>query len=277
MAGYTKLIKSGDVIELYQYEKNPVSTGRRKRVPKTTDGVRPSRSPDRRPDNIRRLRKGFIRLVRSNLVGDAPPAFVTLTTGANLSLETGALCFTQFVKTLRSYVGDSFRYIAVPEFQKRGAIHFHVLIWGLSDELIFNETPYVAWCKKSYRQHDLVRRYVDWCFEKSLDPRESRGTRFLQTAWGRGFLDIVPTDGSPKLAGYLAKYMSKTMSDERLGGRRAYYSSRNILRPMLETSAISLAYAKELWGGDIELTSEREFDTIWLGRCIYKMFKPVEI
>jgi len=273
---YTKFIKSGDVIEIYQYEKDPTSTGCRKRVQPETGVKRLRVARNRRPDNVRRLRRGFVRLVRANTTTDNPPALITLTMRAIVSIEEASPYLTVFFQTLRKNHGTGFRYIAVPEFQKRGAVHYHCLVWGLPDDIIFNETPYVAWCKKTYRQHSLVRRYVEWCFEKSFDPRESRGTRYLQACWARGFVDCVPTDGSPKLAGYLAKYMSKAMQDERLGGKRAYYPSRNVLRPMLANTAQFLDHSKLIWGVDNELITSREFDTVWLGRCLYRMYKPVE-
>lgn len=275
--GYTKFIKSGNIIELYSYEKNPTTTGHRKRVRKEADDSGTPRSRNRRPDNLRRLRKGFIRLVRANTSTDDPPALITLTMRANVSLETASPLLTRFFQTLRKNHGSGFRYIAVPEFQKRGAVHYHCLVWGLPEDIIFHETPYAAWGKKSYRQHTLVRRYVDWAAERSRDIRDSRGERYLQAVWGYGYVDCVPTDGSAKLAGYLAKYMSKAMRDERLNNKRAYYPSRNILRPLFQNSSILLSHTKEIWGVDNELISEREFDTLYMGRCVYKLFKLVEI
>lgn len=36
--------------------------------------------------------------------------------------------FAKFVKRLKRYVGFSPQYVAVPEFQKRGAVHYHLLL-----------------------------------------------------------------------------------------------------------------------------------------------------
>jgi hypothetical protein len=278
---YFKGIKSGNIIETYKYEKTPQVAKRRHRVPKTADNKRDCDSSKRREDNLRRLRKGFIRLVRSNCVGNINPTLLTLTMRECVSVSVANKCYAKWAWRLRNSLETkeaqaAFRYIGVPEFQKRGAVHYHVLVWGLPDEWVFNETPYAAWCKKVFKQPKLVRRYVDWCFERYLDPRTSRGSRYLQRLWGYGFVDCVPTDGSAALAGYLAKYMSKTMQDSRLNGKRAYNASRNVLRPVSFESPLFLENADVIWGVDSELVNEREFSTMWLGRCIYKRFNLVD-
>jgi len=74
--------------------------------------------------------------------------------------------------------------------------------------------------------------------------------------------------------------MSKAMQDVRLGGEKAYYASRNIMRPV-SISANSLAkYKIEVIQQEVihtgELLNEREFDTMWLGRCTYKRYHITE-
>lgn len=118
-----------------------------------------------------------------------------------------------------------------------GSNHFHVLIWGLSDEIIASE----------------------------------RATRNLQRLWLRGFVDIVATDGHPKIATYLSKYLFKTVFDTRLGGQKAYSASRNIMRPLSCTNDAALGRVGELFSGDawntIEKLSEKTYETQWLGTC----------
>lgn len=270
--GYTKVIKSGDIVEVYIYERTPAPVGPRKRKRASGSGERDSNTPLRRKDNLRRLQKGFIRLVRSNLEGSGAPAFLTLTMRDVVSLDDAGVYFKGFTKAIRSNYGTGVRYIAVPEFQKRGAVHYHVLVWGLPDDVIFNEAPYVAWCKQSYKRPGTVKRFLEWCIERQKNPRESRGVRALQHCWQAGYLDCVPTDGSPKLAGYLAKYMYKAMQDERLFRRRAFLCSRNVLRPVLFTSSLVLNSAPLIWGNELTLLTTREFSTEWSGAAHYKRF-----
>src|SRR5690606_27837965 len=100
---------------------------------------------------------------------------------------------------LRNKFGKAFSYIAVSEFQKRGAIHFHALFWGLPAEVFSQE----------------------------------RQTRTIALIWKQGFVYMKETDGNDKLSSYLAKYMVKTFTDPRLKNKKAYLASRNIKRPKI--------------------------------------------
>lgn len=236
--GYTKLIRSGDILEVYRYEKNlPI----RRRIRKQdTYQKRRNKITTRSPDSVRRAKKSFFRIVRSNLIPDQPPALLTLTMSQNLPYAASSRIFTRFAAKLSRY-HKGIRYIAVPEFQKRGAVHWHIILWGLNEKI-----------------------------------QTESETRYISRIWLRGFVDGLITDGSPKLAGYLAKYMSKAMQDIRLGGKKAYYSSHNILRPMSVSSgneSIQNFYQEHLMPGVDNLLTEREFDTEWLGRCHYQQFK----
>lgn len=237
--GYTKIIQSGTLLEVYRYEKNlPI----RRSVPRqNTDRKRNNRITKRSFDSVRRAARAFRRIVRSNLVGNDVPSLFTFTMYQKLSYSTSVRIFTRFAARLRRVCGGEFRYIAVPEFQKRGAVHWHVLIWGLS----------------AYAKNE-------------------RATRRISRLWQRGFVDCVITDGHPKLSGYLAKYMSKTMSDIRLGGKKAYYASRNILRPMSNSSgngSIQAVFDEHIIPSVDNLLTTHEFSTQWLGRAIYQSYR----
>lgn len=270
---YQKAIFTGETLEVYQYERAPqVATGGKPRGRKADSG-RSGVAPEKRHDSIRRARRGFLRLVQANLSAKGAPAFLTLTFASNADLDTGLQCFREFNQRSKKEFGDSISYIAVPEFQKRGAVHFHVLIWGLDDKYILHEVP---WFWRSKQKKKIKQRYLDWCKLKGYDPKESRGTRYIQSIWARGYADIVPADDSPKLAGYMAKYMQKAMHDERLLSRRSYYNSRNIVRPLLYKTARVADYPKEILGVDIELLTEKSYGTEWLGRGNYKVFKVMK-
>jgi len=238
--GHIKFIQSGSLLERYDYAKSlPIRRKQPKIRPRSDRNLFVVR---RSHESIRRAQRGFRRLVRANLVGGERPALLTLTMFQKLPLSASSRIFTRFIARLRRENGRDFRYIAVPEFQKRGAVHFHVLLWGLHQYAI-----------------------------------SEASTRYFARLWLRGFCDCIITDGSIKLAGYLSKYMSKAMQDIRLGGEKAYYASRNSLRPV-SISADSLALFKlEVIQQEVihtgELIHEREFDTPWLGRCTYKKYQ----
>lgn len=234
--GHAKVIQSGNTIEVYKYEYEirPKRTSSRKR---TSD----RKAFSRRADHIHRLRKAFLRLIRSNLVGTERPALLTCTMFQVRGIKESYSEFSDFIQRCRRVFGRELRYIAVPEFQKRGAVHFHVMIWGIG-------------------------HYVT----------KERDYRYLQNLWGQGFVDCILTDGSPKLAGYLAKYMSKAVFDNRLLSQKAYVCSRNIMRPVQVKGTAVIAYGKEIWGVELSTLTpvhERYFRSQWLGRAIYQRFE----
>ncbi len=246
--GYTKVIQSGDLIERYDYELSPPV-----RVPKNpkrgrvapfgydqlTEEERADRILKRRVSSINRCRQSFFRLVRANL-SKPPPVLLTLTMLDILDLRASYACFHKFGQRLRRIVGKDLAWIAVPEFQKRNAVHFHVLMWNF---------PY-----------DLAQT--------------EGSTRRIQNLWRAGYVDCVQTDGSPKLATYLAKYMSKAMSDPRLLGKKSYSASRNVLRPVSFNTPATVDLACEAWGIDADTKPiyEKEYDTKWMGKCRHRNY-----
>lgn len=234
--GYKKIIISGNLIEEYEYEKAIPPRKPQRYVKKRSPSIR------RRIDNVKRLRKTFYRLVRANIDGKANPYLITLTSVDVVSISQAYGRLTEFWSFLRRKVGSNFSYICVPEFQKRGSVHFHCLVWGLPPFMVKNE-----------RKSRIISRYWLW-----------------------GFCDSVLTDGSPKLAGYLAKYMYKSMLDERLLSEKAYSCSRNVMRPVYLKGQVQTSYLSEIidvdnYAFDIP-KSLYIFNTTWLGKCIYKSY-----
>lgn len=269
---YGKTIFTGQTLEVYRFEKTPrVATGpRRKRATSDNDG--PRTPGPRRYDSIRRLRRDFLRLVQTNLSGKGAPTFITLTFASVATLDAGLPCFREFVKRAKKEFGERVSYIAVPEFQKRGAVHFHCLFWGIEDKYILHEAPWSYWRRAKPK---IKKRFFEWCELKGYDPKDARGARLIQTLWARGYADCVPADDSPNLAGYMAKYMQKALHDERLYGRRAYYFSRNVMRPVLYKTSAVVHHTEEILGVGIELLTEKTFSTEWLGQGTYQVFKVI--
>jgi len=235
---YLKVIQSGTLIETYEYERPP--------SPARLVGRQPRRKriipQERRPDAIIRCRNAFRRLVRANLTPESPPALLTLTLrDKEIDISDAYKLYTVFVQRFRRKYGKEVAMIGVPEFQKRGAVHFHILVFNLPYETYKNE----------------------------------RSTRAIASLWGGGFVDIKRTDGSEKLASYLAKYMSKAMSDYRLIRKRAYSATRNVLRSVSFNTPFQTKLALELLelSPDSSPLQEREYATMWLGRCVYKQYQ----
>jgi hypothetical protein len=268
MAEYTKMLLSGKIIEIFEYEHDP----RKKKSHKQRlyDAAYPNirtsepkrrnrRLHKRRIDNVRRSRKIFNRLVSSNLTGETNPLLFTVTMHEVCDLTTAYGHWRKYIQRLRRRLGDDFAYVGVPEFQKRGAVHFHALFFGLDDDLgdiLDRENPYYVNKKKKYK----VLRYGT-----------ERNHRFFQNNWAYGYVDITLTDGSGALAGYLAKYMSKAYTDNRLGGQKAFICSRNIRRTQTFDTKTQISQVSEIYDLDnTEVAFSDSFDTIWAGRCDYK-------
>jgi len=235
---YEKIVQSGDLIEIYQYEKAPNPP--RIRKARRENWVGYPRYKSKR--HIARAVFNFRRKARATLVRGIPH-MLTLTMLDIVDIATGYKLFTEFGVRLRKVYGKEIIWIASPEFQKRGAVHFHALIWNLSHDIHITE----------------------------------RDTRAIQHLWGYGFADVIPTDGSPALSGYIAKYMSKAMHDDRLFGKKAYSCSRNVMSPVSFKTQTSVAFLKQEFSIDdpdnpLQPTSEREYTTKWLGKARYRAY-----
>jgi hypothetical protein len=124
------------------------------------------------------------------------PVFLTLTIAENEeNIKRANSMFNKFMKRLNYFITGSkkaiIKYVAVMEFQQRGAIHYHVVLFNM--EYVFKDD--------------------------------------LAEVWGLGFIKIKSLDAMKNVAGYITKYMSKNVDDARLDGKKRYFCSKNLLRP----------------------------------------------
>ena len=115
-----------------------------------------------------------------------------------------------WVSNVRKLKKD-FKYIAVPEFQKRGAVHYHVLSnLGREDTNII------------YLQKERVGKAKDLT------------TIYDVKYWTKGFarVDFIKSDYK-KIYGYICKYMTKDI-DNKLFGKHRYFNSQNLVKPQTE-------------------------------------------
>lgn len=188
---YKKLIISGNVVELYEYQYPLVKGMLNKKVgrgnSKNTDSI--TKAENRKKTQYR-ARKQVYRIINSN--ASEMKKFVTLTFAENLTdIKKANKCFKTFIQRLNYYLKKinkrKLKYIAVIEFQERGAIHYHLLC----------NAPYI---------------------ENST----------LNEIWGNGFVRINNIDDIDNVGAYVTKYMNKDLSDERLQGQKCYLVSKNL-------------------------------------------------
>lgn len=149
--------------------------------------------------NIMRSKLSCQRLAKCN--ADEWKTFITLTFSENITNieDTNAKLHSFFVQIRRVF--KDFKYLCIPEFQKRGAVHYHLLtnIDVDNTKLIF---------------------------------KQENNKKFLHIKfWLHGFtkVDIVKSD-IKKIVGYISKYMTKEI-DDKLFGKRRYLYSQNLCKP----------------------------------------------
>lgn len=149
-------------------------------------------------------------------------AFITLTFKENLThIESANYIFKMFIKRLRYYLKSKFsitklKYICVPEFQKRGAIHFHILCD------IPSFIPY----------KDLINMW-----QKSISKNKKI---ILQNKGGSLYIKFSnkQKETPERITNYLTKYLTKQNSDKRFMGKKTYFCSRNLKRPYVQKTLI---------------------------------------
>ena len=159
-----------------------------------------------RTDSLSRTRNRLIDLSITNQ--HEWKSFITLTFADNVTNVTEAnRIFANWVRQMRRACqkeGFEFKYMGVPEFQKRGAVHYH---------LFTNLTPGKSLLKLQEYRH-----------KKMYDA----------SYWTHGFtsaFDIALTDDQFNVGLYITKYLYKDM-DDRLYGRNKILKSNNLLNPI---------------------------------------------
>jgi len=173
--------KYGEIVEITEFEKEVSGKVRVHHSQKRDDIHRPRRS-----DNIRRTKQICLRRVHAALEDYGSPLLATFTFAGDASDASYANdSLRDFQVRLRTkFLGAQSLFI--PELSRRGRIHFH--------GLLFNVPLHLGDTRAGRRR---------------LQDGTERQTRTLAKLWGEGFVDVLKTDGSPALAGYISKYITK--------------------------------------------------------------------
>lgn len=196
-----KVIASGSVIEVYEYEKNVVSGY--KDTKKSSKG-RQSVADEKdkiinREKVLQRAKRDLRRLINANInMYGVDSKFVTLTFKDNLTdYKKANYEFKKFMQRLEYYTEKDLKYAAVPEIQKerydktgQAVWHFHVVFFNL---------PFL-------RQKKLLE------------------------IWDNGFVFINRIESVDNVGAYICKYMTKEGKDTK--GIKSYFTSRNLYKPI---------------------------------------------
>ena len=123
------------------------------------------------------------------------------------------------------------RYTAVPEFQKRGAVHYHVVLYNLP-----------------YTKADVIAK-----------------------VWGNGFIKINIIDDVDNIGAYVCKYMVKDLDDDRLRGRKCYFNSRGLFKPLVIEDEKKAEMIKQSLPSEC-MTVSTEYENEHIGKVSYKQY-----
>jgi len=144
--------------------------------------------------------------------------FLTLTYKQELiSLSHATEHFTDFIREVKRKTGLKPAYVCVPEFQKRGTPHFHIIFFNMPFMFVSKEVRKKLKTKKS--QFDF--NWNDLWKHGDVNVKLVRNTYTTNTG-------VKIYSG---FASYMTKYLSKDFKDNRMFGQQTYYSSKNLIRP----------------------------------------------
>ena len=165
--------------------------------------------------NIIRSKIKLQRLVKCN--ENAFKSFITLTFNKNItSLEVAYRVFRSFIIRTSKFQKD-FKWVCVPEFQKCGRVHYH-LITNIdldNKDLIYEQVE----------KDNIYYHIKTW--SKLIKNKQ-------EYSLGFDCVELVKDkDGNDtkKLCGYIAKYMSKAYIEDCFFNKNRYYSSQNLIQP----------------------------------------------
>jgi hypothetical protein len=132
-----KAIITGNYYEFFSYEK-PYTFAWKSKPKMFTPLSQKKEKQEKAKENYilsatYRAKSKIMRLIHGNqYVYSEKPVFLTLTFAENITdIKYANREFNKFIKRISRRIKKQMRYVAVHEFQKRGAIHYHIIIFNL--------------------------------------------------------------------------------------------------------------------------------------------------
>ena len=165
--------------------------------------------------NVIRSKIKLQRLVKCN--SNDFKTFITLTFKDNITdLSIAYNRFRDFIKRTGK-LQKNFRWVCVPEFQKSGRVHYHLItnIDLSNTDLIYEqvENDAIYYHIKTWSQ--IIRN-------KKIDTLGFDSVELIKDKDG---------NDTKKICGYISKYMSKSYIEDCFYNKNRYYSSQNLIQP----------------------------------------------
>lgn len=267
-----KLIKSGRHIEVYDYRTKKIIRGyhRKKRISQDKENKLTrneweeiveewgceeekeklhSEQKQKTGFSISRTRTNIRRLVNAN---QHLNQFLTLTFAQSMPdlAEANKLFDTAMKRIIRAR--PEFEYIAVVEFQKDvdfhgrkkehgGSVHYHLL------------------CNMPMKEHMTIEDLFAW--EK----------RFALKYWQNGFVKIKEIKQVTNIGAYFCKYLGKDMFDKRMFGKKKFFCSRTLNKPVELTGSEAVSFFNK-YVQSITPTFEKTFSSEYAGKVDYSAY-----
>lgn len=221
-----KLVVCGDYVQLYQFEnERPLKQkddtdlylkkyNQLKKMSNILNGCNTSTNTSVKEElkiienkNINRSKLECQRLAKSNV--NEWHTFITLTFENNITdIDLANRKFRYYIDKIQRVKKD-FKYLCIPEFQKRGAVHYHLLTNLKCDSEYIPKRP----LKRLYNPSSKTWKELEYYDLKY---------------WYEGYSSAeIITGNVKKIIGYISKYMTKDI-DNRLFNRHRYFYSRNL-------------------------------------------------
>jgi hypothetical protein len=196
-----KVIISRHIIEVYEYDR--VLFYDEKKDKPVKDEKREDRTEEKIIYSKHRTRQNVRRLILNNF--DNRDKFITLTFAENVTdVEVANKEFKKFVQRVKRQC-ENLKYIAVIEFQDRGAVHYHMI------------------CN------------IPVALLPGRDDKEKE-RNFQGRYWKNGFVKIKDITGIDNVGAYLIKYLQKSLDDvEGVSvpeNKKRYLCSKNLNKPI---------------------------------------------
>lgn len=209
-----KLVISGLFVEHYHYTETSIPYGYKRQIGKKTEQsvaelyeTEPQKEDKARQValmNRVRTKRTVHRLIETNVYqypdkNQRPitPKFVTLTFAKHITdIKQANRIYSKYIQRLNYLIYgkqcSNLAYLNVIEFTKIGRIHYHTMFFNLIS------------------------------IEKNL----------LEKTWSQGYARIKSVYKVTNLARYMTKYMAKGFDDVRLTGKKRYFTSKNLIKPL---------------------------------------------
>lgn len=195
-----KMVLCGNVIEVYEYQEK-INSGYSNKIEKKERVQSEEVKKENFARSIKRTRRKIRELVNCNFDNDNS-SFLTLTFKENLiDYDVAFKYWDLFKKRVQYKYKIKLSYLGVVEFQKRGAIHFHICLFNV---------PYL-------KHSELYEMWLS------------------VTGGGGVYIEKVATETCDNVGAYVTKYITKDSDDffdNEYKGKKRYFQSRNLKQPI---------------------------------------------